>query len=641
MPQPAAANSASAAPPRPIFFGRGGSLFGVWRGGPKAREVWILVPPWAEEDKSARRTLTEGALHLASQDAAVFLFNPRGQGDSRGDFSSVGLSDWLDDLRAAIAHARAAYPNAPLCALGVRGGALLLLELARRLEEAGDWRASQAEPLFERVVLIEPILQGKRVLSELQARRKLRASLTQQEAQAASGLALQAGAGVPQALDESASDSRAGSRAPQVLAGDEDAIDFDGWAWGARLRQDVQGWSADKVSSAQLKRLARWVQALQVGPREAVLPALAQWCEQRAVGAQALRAQPFWNLLDHNGSQALWQIVAPDERLPAPPAAFERVSAEAEGAEEEALSWRNESGQSLAGVLHHAAQAASTGSAPAASAQADSSRGTVVLLHGWSGYKSGPHQMLARAARFFAARGFDVLRFDFAGRGDSDGEAELATLATMAQDTRLVLQWCRERKLQGELGSELQGEPSRGKLVLIGLCSGCEVAVAAVDQGVDGLGLWSAPIFAAQASAARDNRKRLHHLASYARKLLRPQTYRKLWRGEVDAKSVVAVAKARGGESRNLESGEPGQLPRGWRAQVLARLASWLGQRRPLLLIYGTADPTASEALAWYREQSQAAPSARLVEGANHSYYGLAWEREVFEATAKWLDELD
>ncbi len=612
MTQPAASVS-SVCPPRPFFFGRGGSLFGVWRGASSVREVWIFIPPWAEEDKSARRTLTEGALHLSSQGAAVLLFNPRGQGDSGSDFGAASLSDWIEDLQAAISHARSIYPHAPLNALGVRGGALLLLELARQLEE------SRGEVLFERVLLIEPILQGKRVLSELQARQKLRAGLTLQEAQAASGLALEAPVDSPQVLDEGA----AGFQSPQVLAGTK-AIDFDGWAWGSRLREEVKAWDANAVSSGQLNRLASAVQVLQVGPRESVLPALAQWCEARSVRAQALRAQPFWNLLDHAGSAALWQIVAPDERLPVAPAAFEgaNVPLQDEGAEE-ALSWLNERGQSLIGVLH---RASSTWGA---------SRGTVVLLHGWSGYKSGPHQMLARAGRFLAARGFDVVRFDFAGRGDSDGEADLATLATMAQDTRVVLKWCRERNPDPEQSS--------GKIILIGLCSGCEVAVGAVDEGVAAMSLWSAPIFAAQASGAskaRDNRKRLHHLASYARKLLRPQTYRKLLRGEVDTKSVVAVAKAKGGENRNIESGEPGQLPRGWRAQALASFAKWLGSRRPLLLVYGTADPTTQEALEWYRAQSNSAPATHLVEGANHSYYGLAWEREVFEATAKWLDEV-
>jgi pimeloyl-ACP methyl ester carboxylesterase len=59
--------------------------------------------------------------------------------------------------------------------------------------------------------------------------------------------------------------------------------------------------------------------------------------------------------------------------------------------------------------------------------------------------------------------------------------------------------------------------------------------------------------------------------------------------------------------------------------------------RLPSLLIYGTADPTTNEALAWHRGQLRVAPHVHLVEGANHSYYGIHWEMEVFRVTEQWL----
>jgi pimeloyl-ACP methyl ester carboxylesterase len=597
-----------AAPPQPIFFGRGGLLFGVWNGPQKTapRRVWILLGPWAEEDKSARRTMSEGAQALAARGEASLLFCPRGQGDSGGDFASCSLEMWAADVRDAIAEARRAFPDAPICALGVRGGALLLLELAR---------AAPGPAIFERVILVEPILRGKRVLSELQARQKLRANLTQHE-----------GAGVEQVLG---ADESAPRDTPQVLdegrepiastSSQAGALDFDGWAWGKYLREGLDEWSADSISREQLSRLATRVEVLQVGPRDTLAPPLAAWCREREVHADFLRAQPFWSLLDHSNSRALWQKVWPESDTPQAAqvlAGHSQVLESPSEAAEQALSWRNERGETLVGVRHRA----QTGT---------SSRGVIVMLHGWSGYKSGPHQMLARAARFFAPRGWDVVRFDFAGRGDSQGDAALATLDTMAQDTSAVVKWCRE--------------PLGQNVILLGLCSGCEVALGALDEEVGALCLWSAPVFAAQASAARDNRKRARHLAQYAKKLLRPQTYLKILRGEVNTKAVGAVVSAKGGESKNEESGLPGQLPRGWRQAALGGFEHWLGRARPLLLVYGTADPTTNEALSWYRGQVALSPAppprTRAIEGANHSYYGLAWEREVFEATAKWLDE--
>jgi len=287
------------------------------------------------------------------------------------------------------------------------------------------------------------------------------------------------------------------------------------------------------------------------------------------------------------------------------------------------VTFANPQGQQLLGVWHEALAARE-----ATADEASPHRPVIIMLHGWTGYRTGPHQMLARAARIFAAAGYGVLRFDFAGRGDSEGAAELTTLATMEQDTRAAVRWCRETAGRST------------PVVLLGLCSGCEVAVAAADEaGVSALGLWSAPIVAAAESKARTAAKRSHHLKEYARKLLRPATYVKIFSGRLDTRSIAkVVTQGGGGEAKNVESSEPGQLPPGWRAAALQRFER---AKRPQLMIYGTADPTTAEALEWYREHTRSTPVVHLVQGANHSYYSLAWEREVINVTLDWLGRLE
>lgn len=289
-----------------------------------------------------------------------------------------------------------------------------------------------------------------------------------------------------------------------------------------------------------------------------------------------------------------------------------------ERGDEHAVVFRNASHQQLVGVWHAAHHA-----------KDDSGDCALVMLHGWSGYRTGPHQMLTRAARDFAREGWNVLRFDFAGRGDSDGDTETATLATMADDARDAMRWC-------------QNEKNISRVVLLGLCSGCEVAFAcACENEVVAVALWSAPVFAAGQSDERQARKRTHHLKQYARKLLRPSTYAKLLSGRLDRKSIQkAVAGGGGALDKNVESTSAGHLPPGWREKMLKRFQSF---HAPLLLVYGTSDPTTEEALAWHHarlnEIKGAKPqvSEHLVAGANHSFYGLAWEREVFEETRRWL----
>ncbi len=272
------------------------------------------------------------------------------------------------------------------------------------------------------------------------------------------------------------------------------------------------------------------------------------------------------------------------------------------------LIFPNARGETLVGILHNTAK---------------TPRGALLFLHGWSGYRTGPHQMLTRAARHFGASGWSSLRFDFAGRGDSEGDTELATLATMRDDTNIASRLLREKFTDGPI-------------IAVGLCSGCEIAVAAAGRNWDGIALWSAPIFAALPEQSGQEKKRAANLGKYARKLLDPRTYLKIARGQVDTAAVGKAMKGGGGAAnKNVESREPGQLPPGFRAQSLS---DWKKYNGPILQIYGDADPIAPDARAWYAQHSARPPVVETVAGANHSFYGLDWERQVFEITQKWLD---
>lgn len=275
---------------------------------------------------------------------------------------------------------------------------------------------------------------------------------------------------------------------------------------------------------------------------------------------------------------------------------------------EQAITLQNSSGQSLVGVWH---------------LPEGPPRATLIMLHGWSGYRTGPHQMLTRAARELCEAGYAALRFDFAGRGDSDGDTELATLATMKADTEAAVQWCRNQ--------------FSAPILLVGMCSGCEIAVASANSGTAGVVLWSAPIFAALPSKTTAGKKRLQNLRQYAGKLLRPATWKKLLTGKVDTGAVgKAMAGGGGAAQKNVEADAPGQLPPGFRQKALD---SWHKYKGPILATYGTADPIAADAAAWYREHCGAVPQFHWVEEANHSYYGLAWEEEVIRVTRQWLDQ--
>ena len=227
----------------PFFFPSGElQLFGIWRAVAASRRVWILCPPFAEEEKSAHRTLTEIALDLQARGEASLLFCYRGTGDSEGDFARANLTEWRADIAAAIIAATARAPDAQIGLLGVRlGASLAYLERARARS----------------LLLIEPILSGRSMLSQLNMRQKMRVQM------AGGGAVLPLG-------------------------------DLDGWPLGDDLRDDL--------NALDLRDAARFdgeSQVWSVGPREVVVPPLQAFADQIGAQSRAIVMPAFWNLLDY------------------------------------------------------------------------------------------------------------------------------------------------------------------------------------------------------------------------------------------------------------------------------------------------------------------------------------------------------
>ena len=229
-------------------------LFGIWRAAEGAKTAWVICPPFAEEEKSAHRTLTEVALALQTRGEASLLWSYRGTGDSEGEFASATLAQWRADIRAAIALAKSRAPDANIGLLGVRlGASLAYLE-----------RENAA-----RLLLIEPILAGRSMLSQLNMRQKMRVSM------AGGGAALPAG-------------------------------DLDGWPLGDALRDDL--------NTLDLRDAARYNGAAQVwniGPRDAIAPPLQAFADQIGAQSRAIVMPAFWNLLDYTPPTPLLVALEP------------------------------------------------------------------------------------------------------------------------------------------------------------------------------------------------------------------------------------------------------------------------------------------------------------------------------------------
>ena len=233
-------------------------LFGVARGLQNAETVWILCPPFAEEEKSSRRFFTLLAQNLESRGAASLVFSFRGTGDSEGEFAQASLSAWKRDLSAAKVEAQQRFPRAQIAFLGVRLGASLAWQQAENLGA-------------ERLILIEPLWSGRSFLMQQNARKQIRAQLT----------------GETQSPTESKSE------------------DLDGWELGQTLKSEFGALDLRR----EMPQFHNPVAFFQIGPKIEIAPPLQALCESSGATARAVVMPTFWNLIDTPDFLPLLQAV--------------------------------------------------------------------------------------------------------------------------------------------------------------------------------------------------------------------------------------------------------------------------------------------------------------------------------------------
>ena len=275
----------------------------------------------------------------------------------------------------------------------------------------------------------------------------------------------------------------------------------------------------------------------------------------------------------------------------------------------------------------------------------------IVLVHGWSGYRSGPHGVLTFLGRELAAAGYATLRFDFRGRGESGGEGLESTLVTMADDLVAASAW-----LAARCGVE--------RLVYVGLCSGGNVTIGTLPRLplARGLILFSVYPFSDGDAFGRDVHRTWHYGGIYLRKALQGETWRRLCRGDLHLRQVANVLFGhflRKGRNRRKEGAAaappanaagPGRTAKATASESrgqakeppkkhLANLRSDL----PALMVYGTADPDAPAALAYFGDyvRERKLPIEFLeIPDASHNFPSMALKTRLARLSTDFLQRL-
>lgn len=110
-------------------------------------------------------------------------------------------------------------------------------------------------------------------------------------------------------------------------------------------------------------------------------------------------------------------------------------------------------------------------------------RPLIVICHGFIGNRIGVDRLFVHAARRFADEGYLVLRFDYAGCGESTGDYGAGGLDVLIEQTRVVLDYALDIDYVDANRIALLGHSLGGAVALL---------TAAQDRRVKTLLLWSA-----------------------------------------------------------------------------------------------------------------------------------------------------
>ena len=411
-----------------IHFGRSGRpLFGFYH--PPAEGAWrgtgvVLCSPIGTDYTRSDRTYRHLAERLSASGFACLRFDLWGTGDSGGEGNAAGLvRAWIDDVGAAVDELHARSGAGAIAVVGLRLGATLACQHAA---EQGN---------VDSLVLWSPCVTGAGYVQEVTKLHKLYARIEPHIAKAPP----------PQADGQEA----LGAFLTRALIEDLSQIDLLQTARKPARRTLVVDGGGVPGRDALMSRL----ESLGAAPELRTHPGhkfLVTVSHRSLVPTEVVESIASWLEAGYPLGAAPGRT-APSGPPPAP-------------SEERPLVFGAR--RSLFGIL-----------TPANPARARSDRPRIVLSNAGCVNRVGPHRTYVTMARRWAQLGFDVLRVDLSGIGDSPvlpGAQENVTYPpTGLEDLREAVQ---------AAGS--------GPVIIAGLCSGGDYAfqLGAHDPGV--VGAW-------------------------------------------------------------------------------------------------------------------------------------------------------
>lgn len=262
---------------------------------------------------------------------------------------------------------------------------------------------------------------------------------------------------------------------------------------------------------------------------------------------------------------------------------------------------------------------------------ASGARRGVLVVVGGPQTRVGSHRQFVLLARRLAAAGVPVLRFDYRGMGDADGEPH--TFEAVDADLAAACEAFRREW------------PELDEIVLWGLCDAASAALfrAWRDPRITGLVLLN-PWVRTEAGEARAY---LGHY--YRRRLLSAEPWKKMLRGEFDfagsLRSAAGIVRRALARTPAAAGSSPGTTDPTAGLPLPGRMAECLRRfHGPVLLVLSGDDLTAAEfrdaaqgSALWRTLLDEPRVARRELPGANHTFSRREWRDAVTDWTLEWL----
>jgi len=243
--------------------------------------------------------------------------------------------------------------------------------------------------------------------------------------------------------------------------------------------------------------------------------------------------------------------------------------------------FKNSRGQRLAGVLY----------------EADSDK-AVILLHGFGGDKD-EQGIFIRTAEALCKEGFSVLRFDFAGSGESEGEFSQMSFSSEIEDLNSAIEFVKNKGYK--------------KIGLVGQSFGGAVSILGYSKEIKTMVLWN-PV------------AKMESFGNYL------SSHNMNWKRDLRERGISLIYKYK--RNKFLTIGR--QLLDDVESLNLFSEATKISC--PVLVIHGDKDSTlpwkdSQELLKFLKGQKR----LEIIKGAEHAFHKPAEEKPVIKLTVNWF----